>query len=259
MNPTLLFPESVQENTSFCSEAPLSLLDEGKIPRHVAIIMDGNRRWAQQHGLPPMIGHLKGAETLTRIVRAASRIGIKTLTVFSFSTENWNRPKLEIDGLMQLFRVYLKKQRAPMVKEGVRLCAIGDLTAMPKSVIRELELSQMATAECKKIDLVLAINYGGRDDIRRAFVSMLIDYEEGKLSKEDFSEQKIREYLDPAPWPDPEIIIRTSGEKRLSNFLLWQSSYSEFCHTDVLWPDFDENELVKAILDFQKRERRLGG
>ena len=146
-----------------------------------------------------------------------------------------------------------------MLRKECALCDWGFDGDCPKVSNRNSTISKKATADCKKIDLVLAINYGGRDDIRRAFVSMLIDYERGELSKEDFSEQKIREYLDPAPWPDPEIIIRTSGEKRLSNFLLWQFSYSEFYHTDVLWPDFDENELLKAILEFQKRERRLGG
>lgn len=237
----------------------LAILDPAKIPSHVAIIMDGNRRWARKQGLPAMMGHWKGAETLTKIVRAASEIGIKALTVYSFSTENWGRAKEEIDALMHLFKVYLIKEREPMKREGVRLDAIGDLKRLPDFVTEELELSKKATADCKKIDLVLAINYGGRDDIRRAFAAMLQDYEKGRLSKDEITEQTISRYLDTAKWPDPELLIRTSGERRQSNFLLWQLCYSEFYHTEVLWPDFDEHDLLQAVHEHQLRQRRLGG
>jgi undecaprenyl diphosphate synthase len=248
-----------EEKESIYSADDIALLDPAKIPKHVAIIMDGNRRWAQRQGLPIMMGHWKGADTLTKMVRAASELGIKTLTVYSFSTENWNRPKEEVDALMELFKVYLEKQRGPMALEGVRLDAIGDLGRLPPFVLRELELSKSHTAHCKKIDLVLAINYGGRDDIRRAFVAMMEDCKTGKLSKEQISEQRISQYLDTARWPDPEILIRTSGERRQSNFLLWQLCYSEFYHTDVLWPDFNEQDLLQAVRDVQQRHRRLGG
>lgn len=230
-----------------------------KVPHHVAIIMDGNRRWAKQQGLPSIVGHWKGAETLTNIVRAAKKIGIKVLTVYAFSTENWGRSSEEIEALMDLFKAYLRDQREPMLLDGVRLSAIGDLTKMPADVVREFEISKTHTQDCKKIDLVLAFNYGGRDDIRRAVVAMMGDLQNGILAKEDVTEQMIGRYLDTARWPDPEILIRTSGEKRQSNFLLWQLSYSEFYHTDVLWPDFDEQELLKAVNEFQKRQRRLGG
>ena len=230
-----------------------------KVPHHVAIIMDGNRRWAQREGLPSIMGHWKGADTLTKIVRAAEKMGIKVLTVYAFSTENWSRPQEEIDALMHLFKTYLQSQREPMAQEGVRLSAIGDLSKMPADVVKEFEISKMHTEHCKKIDLVLAFNYGGRDDIRRAVVAMMGDLQEGKLSRESITEQTIGRYLDTAAWPDPEILIRTSGEMRQSNFLLWQLSYSEFYHTDVLWPDFDESELRKAVLEFQNRQRRLGG
>jgi len=233
-------------------------LDLSKIPSHIAIIMDGNRRWAKRQGLPAMMGHWKGAETLTKIVRAASELGIKTLTVFSFSTENWSRAKEEVDALMHLFKIYLIKQREEMAREGVRLQAIGDLERLPAFVIDELQRSKEHTAHCKKIDLVLAINYGGRDDIRRAVVSMMSDFEKGKLSKEQISESTISRYLDTAQWPDPELLIRTSGENRQSNFLLWQLCYSEFYLTDVLWPDFDEHALLQAIQYIQQRQRRLG-
>ncbi len=252
-------PAVVSKNETIYTPDDFSLLDLSRIPRHVAIIMDGNRRWAKRQGLPAVIGHWKGAETLMKIVRSASELGIKALTVYSFSTENWNRDKEEIDALMHLFRIYLEKERQSMASEGVRLEAIGDLSRLPPFVLRELELSKSATAHGKKIDLVLAINYGGRDDIRRAFLSMLEDCEKGKLTKDQVSEKLICQYLDTAQWPDPDLLIRTSGEKRQSNFLLWQLCYSEFYHTDVLWPEFDEQDLLQAVRDHQLRQRRLGG
>lgn len=256
---SLNFAEEPLTEASLYSSDDLCQLNPDKVPHHVAIITDGNRRWAKKRGMPTTMGHLKGAETLTKIVKAASELGIRVLTIYAFSTENWNRSKEEVDALMTLFKMYLRKQREPMLKQGVRLGTIGNFALIPKSVICELEMTCKATEQCEKIDLVLAINYGGRDDIRRAFLAMVADYESGKLSKEHFSEQKISEYLDTARWPDPELVIRASGEKRQSNFLLWQSSYSEFYHTDVLWPDFDEKELLKAVLEFQERKRRLGG
>lgn len=248
----------IGQETVYTSD-DFALLDLSKIPRHIAIIMDGNRRWAKRQGLPAVMGHWKGAETLMKIVRSASELGIKALTVYSFSTENWNRDKEEIDALMHVFKVYLEKEREPMTNEGVRLQAIGDLKGLPSFVLRELELSKSATAHCNKIDLVLAINYGGRDDIRRAFLSMMEDCEKGNLTKDQVSEKMISQYLDTAKWPDPELLIRTSGEKRQSNFLLWQLCYSEFYHTDVLWPEFDEHDLLQAVREHQLRQRRLGG
>lgn len=257
---SLIIQESLkEEKETIYSPDDLELVDLARVPQHVAIIMDGNRRWAKRQGLPTMMGHWKGAETLTKIVRAASELGIKTLTVYSFSTENWGRAKEEVDALMHLFKVYLEKQRGPMMQEGVRLEAIGDLQRLPPSVLNELDLSRACTAHCKKIDLVLAINYGGRDDIRRAFVAMMEDFEKGKLSKEQISEQLISQYLDTARWPDPDLLIRTSGERRQSNFLLWQLSYSEFFHTDIMWPDFDEHELLQIVREVQQRQRRIGG
>jgi undecaprenyl diphosphate synthase len=230
-----------------------------RIPKHVAIIMDGNRRWAKRHGLPPILGHWKGADTLTHIVRAASELGIKVLTVYAFSKENWQRSKEEVDALMHIYKTYLESQREPMLREGVRLRTIGDISGLPHCVADALEISEAMTAHGKKIDLVMAFNYGGRDDIRRAFISMMEDVEKGKLSKHQVTESLIANYLDTAHDPDPDILIRTSGEKRQSNFLLWQISYSEFYHTDVLWPDFDERELLKAVCEYQKRDRRFGG
>lgn len=253
-----LEPQTAESNAIYSLD-DLSLVEDGKVPHHVAIIMDGNRRWAKLQGLPSVMGHWKGADTLTKIVRAAQELGIKTLTVFSFSTENWNRSQHEIDALMHLFQVYLEEQREPMLREGVRLSAIGDLSRIPEAVAKELERSISSTAHCKKIDLVLAFNYGGRDDIRRAMVAMLTDYDADKFGKEDVSEQMISRYLDTAAWPDPDMLIRTSGEQRQSNFLLWQLSYTEFYHTDVLWPDFSDRDLLKAVIEFQRRQRRAGG
>ncbi|HEY2811107.1 MAG TPA: polyprenyl diphosphate synthase [Rhabdochlamydiaceae bacterium] len=236
----------------------LASLIPGKTPYHVAIIMDGNRRWARSRGLQPILGHWQGAETLTHVVRAASELGIKVLTVYAFSKENWQRSKEEVDALMHIYKTYLESQRGPMLQEGVRLRTIGDLSALPESVAEALRVSKSVTANGKTIDLVMAFNYGGRDDIRRAFIHMMEDCEKGKLSKYQVTEELIGTYLDTADYPDPDIVIRTSGEKRQSNFLLWQVSYSEFYHTEVLWPDFDERELLKAVCEFQKRERRFG-
>lgn len=241
------------------SSEDLALIDLARVPRHIAIIMDGNRRWAAKQGLPSIVGHWKGAETLTKIVQASSQLGIQVLTVYSFSTENWKRTKEEVDALMHLFEVYLQQERETMIERGVRLDAIGDHTRLPSFVVRELEISKMCTANCKKIDLVLAINYGGRDDIKRAILAMIEGVEEGRLSKDQITEDLIGQYLDTAKWPDPQLLIRTSGESRQSNFLLWQLCYSEFYNTEVLWPDFNEDNLLQAVHQYQLRQRRLGG
>jgi len=234
-------------------------LDPARIPEHVAIIMDGNRRWAKKNGVPTMVGHWKGAEVLTRIVEAASNLGVKVLTVYAFSTETWKRTHDEVNSLMHLFKMYLSGQKERMAREGVRLNAIGDLVKLPLDLRQVLEEAKAETAHGKKIELVLAMNYGARDDIRRAAVSVVEECLSGKLKKDEISEEVFAKYLDTAKWGDPQLLIRTSGEKRLSNFLLWQISYAEVYITDVLWPDFDENELVKAIIEFQRRERRIGG
>jgi undecaprenyl diphosphate synthase len=248
-----------EEKMFLFSEEQRASLSQDKIPSHVAIIMDGNRRWAQRRGLPSVIGHWRGADTLTHVVRAAAALGVKILTVYAFSKENWQRSKEEIDALMHLYKTYLEMQRASMIQEGVRLQTIGDLSGLPASVAEELHISQSLTKECSTIDLVMAFNYSGRDDIRRAFVRMMDDCEKGRITKHSVTEALIGEYLDTANYPDPDLLIRTSGEMRQSNFLLWQVSYSEFYHTDVLWPDFDGKEFLKAIQAYQKRERRFGG
>lgn len=234
------------------------VLQAKKLPHHVAIIMDGNRRWAKKKGVPPMVGHWKGAETLTSIVDSAAHLGVKVLTVYTFSTENWSRKAEEVEALMHLFRTYLLAQKDRMVREGVRLEAIGDLDRLPAEVREAVEEVRAATIQGEKITLVLALNYGGRDDIRRAVVSILEECQAGKLRKEEITEAVISRHLDTASWGDPELLIRTSGESRVSNFLLWQICYTEVYITDVLWPDFSEKELLSALSAFQKRERRAG-
>lgn len=234
-------------------------LDPTRIPHHLAIMMDGNRRWAKKRLLPPVAGHWKGAETISSLVKVAAKIGIRVLTVYSFSTENWNRSDVEIEGLMTLLKIFLQNERPQMVQEGVRLETIGDLSRFPQDVRDVLDETKRLTAGGEKIDLVLALNYGARDEIRRATTSIIDDILCGKLNKEALSEKMIARYLDTAKWKDPDLLIRTSGETRLSNFLLWQLSYTEIYITPTLWPDFSEEHLMTAILDYQSRERRLGG
>lgn len=228
------------------------------VPEHVAIIMDGNRRWAKKRGMPVSAGHLRGAETLTEIVRAASDYGVKVLTVYAFSTENWKRSAMEVKALMRLFKSYLNRQRNLMIEEGVRLNLIGDISRVPKDVAQVFEETVEATKGGTKLDLVIALNYGARDELKRAFGAMLEDCLAKKISKEELSEDLISSYLDTAKWKDPDLLIRTSGERRISNFLLWQISYAEVMVTDVLWPDFTRKDLLAAIHEYQKRELRLG-
>lgn len=234
-------------------------LDPTRIPYHVAVIMDGNRRWARKRGLPSLFGHRAGATNLNRIVQAAADFGVKVLTVYSFSTENWNRSSAEIQALFHIIKTYLRNKREEMIAQGVRLQTIGDLSRFPEDVLQELEESRRATSHCTRIELVLALNYGGRDDIRRAAIALLEDFSKGKITKEAISEEIFAGYLDTSAWGDPDLFIRTSGEWRISNFLLWQLSYAEVYITDVLWPDFDERQLLLALEDYQQREKRLGG
>lgn len=229
----------------------------GVVPRHVAIIMDGNRRWALQRELPSLVGHWHGAETLTEVVRAAADLGIQTVTVYAFSTENWSREPEEVEGLMRLFSVFLKDKRPQLVAEGVKLDAIGDLSRLPEGVRAELEATRHATAQGGRINLVLALNYGGRDELRRAVQKILDGH--ARCPIEQVTERDIAQALDTAPWGDPELLIRTSGELRISNFLLWQLSYAEFFVTDILWPDFNREALETAVRAFQQRHRRWGG
>lgn len=248
--------KEVEENFSSCKIQELRF---NGIPRHIAIIMDGNRRWAKKRGFLGIYGHWKGADVITQIVRFASELGVEVLTLYSFSTENWTRPREEVDELMNLISFYLKNNTEFMIEESVKLETIGDLSRFPSSVQMILNQTKKKTETGNKITLVLALNYGGRDEIKRAFIRMTEDLDKGKILKEEISESLISSYLDTADLGDPDLFIRTSGEQRLSNFLLWQLSYTEVYVTDVLWPDFTQQDLLDAIIEFQKRSRRLGG
>ncbi len=236
-------------------ETPLGLKN---IPQHVAIVMDGNRRWAKQKFLPVGEGHRRGAEVLSRVIEVATHLGVRVLTMFAFSTENWSRSEFEIKILFDLLKLYLKRECKNMIKNGIRLESIGDLTPFPADVKKILKDTKEATAAGEKIRLVLALNYGGRDDLKRAMVGIAEDFHEGKLNKDELTESLIASRLDTAPFGDPDLLIRPSGEKRMSNFLLWQISYTEIFLTDVLWPDFQEKHFIEAVEEYQKRDRRLG-
>lgn len=240
------------------TQEEIAALSRTPLPQHIAIIMDGNRRWAQKQGLPSLAGHWAGAQTLTHIIRAAGELGIKAVTVYAFSTENWMRPPEEVEGLLELTETYLLEQRPAMIQEGVRLETIGDLSRFPPKLIKTIEESKKATSSGKTIDLVLALNYGGRDDIKRALSAIAKDCSNKKISNHEITEQTISKYLDTAKWQDPDLLIRTSGEMRLSNFLLWQVSYAEMYVTEVLWPDFTPQHFYEAVLDYQRRNRRVG-
>lgn len=244
---------------TFFSSDDLTRLDLSRIPKHLAIIMDGNRRWAIQKNLPPIMGHWEGAEVITDVVRASSELGIQTITVFSFSTENWLRPEEEVEALMQLFEVYLIRKKEMMIREGIRLETIGDLSRFPNQLREAFRAVKQATEHCRKINLVLALNYGARDEIRRAMVKILESHQKHKFSPDELTENLISRHLDTNRWGDPELLIRTSGELRVSNFLLWQISYAEIYVTEKLWPDFTPRDLLEALAVFQKRDRRLGG
>jgi undecaprenyl diphosphate synthase len=236
----------------------ISSLDKTRIPRHVAIIPDGNRRWAKQREEMVFLGHQAGANALIEIVKAGKELGIKAMTFYLFSTENWNRSKEEVIALMWLLEDFLRQRCEEMKEHGVRLMTIGNLKALSQEVQLAIEETKQNTAHCKDIDMIFALNYGGRDDICRAFHKIL-DQHQGTLNKEHLNENLISHYLDTAPWGDPDLLIRTSGEMRISNFLLWQLSYSEIHITNTLWPDFSHEDLLIAIKDFQTRDRRLGG
>lgn len=228
------------------------------IPHHVALIMDGNRRWAEIRKKSYLEGYHQGAETLTKIVRFAASIGVKQLTAYSFSTENWTRPKEEVDILMNLFVYYLEVEEPIMIEEGVRLEVIGHLEKLPLPVQKAFQRVRESTKNGKQITLVIAVNYGGRNELIRGMQKMFGDIEEGLLSKADVNEETFAKYLDTAPFKDPELVIRSSGEFRISNFLPWQISYAEISVVDVLWPDFSEKDFLRSIQDFQTRQRRCG-
>ncbi|MCI8276250.1 MAG: isoprenyl transferase [Lachnospiraceae bacterium] len=229
------------------------------IPGHVAIILDGNGRWAKKRGLPRNMGHVEGCKVVERTVEDAARLGIKYLTVYGFSTENWKRSAEEVGALMQLFRYYMKRLLKVAKKNNVRVIMIGERSRFDEDIIEGLKRLENETKDNTRMTFTIAVNYGSRDEITRAVRRMMEDCAAGKLSPQDVSEEMIGEYLDTRELPDPDLLIRTSGEERLSNYLLWQLAYTEFYFTDVLWPDFNKEELVKAIEKYNGRERRFGG
>ena len=234
-------------------------LDMNNIPKHVAIIMDGNGRWAKQRNLPRTMGHKAGVETIRRIIKEGDRLGIKYMTLYAFSTENWKRPKEEVGALMKLLVQYLKQEIDELDRNGVVINVLGDISKLPEECIREIERARERTKNNNGIVMNVALNYGGRDEIIRAIKAIANDYKDEKIDINNIDDILVNNYLYTARMPDPDIIIRPSGEQRLSNFLLWQCAYSEFWYSDINWPDFKENDLQRAIYDYQNRDRRFGG
>lgn len=244
--------------TRFFSSEELSTLNWENIPKHVAIIPDGNRRWARDNQLDIESGHREGGNSLIETVKAACELNIEALTFYLFSTENWARSPLEINALMWLLHDFLLKQRETMLDYEIRLHTIGTLSRLPEYVQETIQQTKEATEHCRKIDMVLAINYGSRDEISRAVQQIVHKFKNGELNEELINEECISQHLDTSRWKDPELLIRTSGEMRLSNYLLWQLSYTEIHVIDVLWPNFRPHHLLESLLNFQTRQRRLG-
>jgi undecaprenyl diphosphate synthase len=233
-------------------------LSKEKLPRHLAIIMDGNGRWAEKRSLDRVAGHQQGAEAVRAVVESCREIGIPYLTLFAFSSENWSRPREEVDALMYLLKEFLLTKLKEMLDNGIRLQAIGDLSRLPKDVHAVLNDTIRKTAAGTGMTLTLALSYGGRDDILQAIRRLMVLCREGNLSPEEVNESLFSGYLWTAHLPEPDLLIRTSGELRVSNFFLWQLAYTEIYVTSTLWPDFTSEELIQALLDYQERERRFG-
>ncbi len=230
-----------------------------KVPNHIAIILDGNGRWAKAKGMPRSYGHVKGCSNLETICDDMKEMGVKYLTVYAFSTENWKRSREEVEGLMKLFRNYLKKCIKIAERNKMRVKVIGDITAFDQDIQKKIAQLEEFSKDYDELHFQIALNYGSRDEIVRGVRRLAADVLEGKLEKEKITEAVVESYLDTAGIPDPDLMIRTSGELRLSNFLLWQLAYTEFYFTDVPWPDFNKKELIRAIEKYNERDRRYGG
>ncbi|MDP2697778.1 isoprenyl transferase [Thalassospira sp.] len=228
------------------------------VPRHVAIIMDGNGRWASLRGKPRSFGHRAGVEAVRRVVEAAADIGIEYLTLYGFSTENWKRPQSEVSDLMGLLRIFLKRELSTLHKNGVRIKVIGDRSRFEEDIRRLLDDSEHRTANNTRLNLTIALSYGARAEITEAMRAIALKVRDGVLDPADVNEAVIEQHLATAGMPDPDLLIRSSGEQRISNFLLWQCAYAEFIFDEVLWPDFDRSHLEKAIENYAGRERRFG-
>jgi undecaprenyl diphosphate synthase len=234
-------------------------IDCERLPRHVAIIMDGNGRWAQRRGLSRVRGHKEGKDSVRAIVEKARRLGLEYLTLFAFSTENWSRPRQEVQALMGLLKRYLRTELGKMMENDIRLRAVGDITRLPVEVQRLLLADIEATRDNKGMNVLLAVSYGGRDDIVRAARALAQAARSGRLDPEAIDEKLFAAHLATGDIPDPDLLIRTGGEMRISNFFLWQSAYAEIYITETLWPDFREEQFVEALQHYQRRERRFGG
>ena len=228
-------------------------------PRHVAIIMDGNGRWATQRGRPRLFGHHAGARRVREVVETCPDIGVDYLTIFAFSTENWKRTQVEVAGLMSLFRRYITKEARALNKFGARVRFIGDRVRLDKKLIAMMDELEVLTQNNTVVNLTIALNYGGRDEVARATKRLAQDVADGKLSPDGIDEETLPKYLDTYVLPDPDLVIRTSGEARISNFLLWQSAYAEYEFIDTLWPDFSREEFTQLCANYGGRERRYGG
>ena len=232
-------------------------IDIHKLPNHIAIIMDGNGRWAKTHGKPRIFGHRNGVKAVRDTVEGAAELGIQFLTLFAFSTENWNRPKMEVNALMELLVTSLKKEAKTLMKNNIKLQAIGKLENLPKRCKHELEETIELTKDNETMTLILALSYSAQWEITNAIQRIATDIKEGVIS-DNITKETVSQYLETKDIPNPELLIRTSGEKRISNFLLWQIAYSELYFTETLWPDFRRENLYQAIIEFQQRERRFG-
>jgi undecaprenyl diphosphate synthase len=253
----------MQGNSSFSKtkmseKVLLASLDKGRLPQHVAIIMDGNGRWAEMRGLPRIAGHREGIRSLREVVTTCRELGIYALTIYAFSLENWQRPEQEIRELMALLKEYLRKELPELMKHGIRFRTIGRTKLLPDSVIKQVNEVQTTTQGNDKMTLTIALSYGGRAEIVDAVHKMLDDYQRGAMTFDQVDEVRMAHYLYTAGLPDPDLMIRTSGEARISNFLLWQVAYTELYFTKTLWPDFHRRDFLRALLDFQRRERRFG-
>ena len=227
-------------------------------PRHVAVIMDGNGRWAQSRGRPRLFGHHAGAKRVREIVNVCPKLGVKYLTIFAFSTENWKRTQTEVSGLMKLFRRYIQREAQDLLREGVRVRFIGDRVRLDERLVRMMDDLELLTSDNDAVHLTIALNYGGRDEVARATKRLAYDVEQGRLSYKDVTDETLAKYLDTSVLPDPDLVLRTSGEARISNFLLWQSAYAEYEFIDTLWPDFTEAEFAQVVGRYGARDRRFG-
>jgi len=233
-------------------------IDLTRIPQHIAVIMDGNGRWARKHGKNRIFGHSSGVNSVRETSEGCAELGVKYLTLYAFSTENWSRPVTEVSALMMLLLKTIKAELKTLLKNDIRLKVIGDISKLPVGVAKELTDAMKRTANNKRMDLILALNYSGRSEITRAVKEISLKVEKGEIAPDSINEELVSNNLYTAGIPDPELLIRTSGEMRVSNFMLWQLAYAEYFFTEVMWPEFSREELYKAIIDFQNRERRFG-